>query len=67
MYLLCISIAHSGGASIKIWGGKGGTRKIFKGAKIFLKLRAKICHFYAEIVKFGLILNHLKIIFKFVS
>ena len=51
----------SGGTSIQIFfGGKrnfrGGGQKSCKNA------RAKICHFYAKIVKFGLILTHFEII-----
>ena len=45
----------SGGASVKILGAKRGKEKIH--AK-----RAKICNIYAEIVKFGLILTHLKLV-----
>ena len=44
----------SGGASVKILGAKRGKEKIH--AK-----RTKICNIYAEIVKFGLILTHLKL------
>ena len=46
-------------SSIKIFGEKRAS-KFFYGANLQAK-HTKICHFYAEIVKFGQILIHLKL------
>ena len=57
----------SDGASIIFFGGGGGQRrdkKILGGKNVKKKMptkHTKICHFYAEIVKFGLIFIHLKL------
>ena len=45
-------------------GGKGEARNIFREAKVkkMHAMHVKICHFYAEVVKFGLIfITHLKL------
>ena len=56
-------LGFSGGTSIRIWGT--GKEKTFKGQKVkkmcmkHAKYFFYFCHFYAEIVKFSLILTHL--------
>ena len=59
--IVCFSPAQWCGTSIKILEG-GGQDKILGGMKCMHAKHAKICEFcqfYAEIVKFGLILTHL--------
>ena len=51
------------GDAKSIFGGGGGKKKKNRGEckKMHMKC-AKIYHFYVEIVKFGLILTHLKLL-----
>ena len=57
-------VSSGGAAAIKIWGEKGD-KKIWGGGKN-VEMCVKhptICHFYAEIVKFWLILTYLELFF----